>query len=131
MDELEEASFHDGKYNVRVALKHIKFFRQKFYGEFELKSMEQCSIEPAFVDDLDDFVDEEDDVPVPTFEEAENMRVECMNNLEMMSNECQTQLNSLKERLTKTEKHIWHLKNCKDIVSIINACEECHDFMCE
>jgi uncharacterized protein (DUF1499 family) len=130
MEELEDETFNDGKYNVTVALKHIKFFRQKFYGEFELKSMEQCSNEPAFVDDLDDFV-EDDDVPVPTFEEAENMRVECINDLEIMSNQCQTQLNILKDKLTKIEKYILYLKKCKDVISIIKACEDCHLFMCE
>lgn len=133
IEDLDEEALEGGLYDMCLTLRHIKFYKQKFYPEFELKTIQAAHGEPVFVDDdTDDFVvDEDDDEPLPSFEEVDNMRQEFINKLNIMTTTLQQQIADLQEKSTLAENYISMLKKCADVNSIIKTCDECQNFVCE
>lgn len=133
IEELEDHVHANGKYDINLTLRHIKFYKQKFYPEFQIEEIKPAQSEPVFVDDeSDDFVvDEEEDEPLPSFDEVDSMRHDFLTKLGLLRDTVHNQVSELQDKLKQVESHISNLQNCSDVHSIIKACDECQNFVCE
>ncbi len=134
IDELE-ASQLDGRLTLVLTLKHIKFFRQKFFPEFQIESITSGNHVNSmdFVDDSDndDFDVDDEEVPLPSFEEVQNIKKECLENLEKKQTSLKAKLTELQESYTSVNNSINLLQKCNDIAEIIKCCEEYQNFICD
>lgn len=127
IDDIEEAKEMQGNVSIIVLLKHLKFFKQKFYPEFQVEVIEtldnvenENSLE--MYSDEEYYADEEE-LPVPSYEEIMLMKEECMKTLR---NHC----NGLTEKLCEIEKEynasfekLTKLGNSEKLKDIIELCE--------
>lgn len=83
------------RYDLHVILQQLRFYKQKFVIECNIESIEQVDI---FTNDDDDFF-EEDEIPMPSYEEIKIIKDSLLKQLESKLNPLQTELESIKSRV--------------------------------
>lgn len=138
IEDIEE-QFNEGKVNVVVALKYLKFYKQKFFPEFELQLIEHASSNGRgaaleFLEASDDeagFTSDEDELPLPSVEEIQAMRSEHISKLHETKRALEESYTAIAEKLTKVGDAIYQLETCNDFATIIRLCEEHQNVTCE
>lgn len=138
IEEIEE-QFQDCKINIVLSLKYIKFYKQKFFPEFELQLIEhsvyqseKCALE--FLETSDEeggFSSDEEEVPLPSYEEIHAMKTECIEKLYDSKSVFEDSYTSIAKKLTKVGDAIHKLETCNDFSTIIRLCEEYQNISCD
>lgn len=113
-------------------LKNLKFYKQKFFPEFEIVSFNSLSHNMFISDDIDSendieeqINDEDEELPKPTYEEINKMKLETLKDLE-------DNRTTLQDKLNKIDEMKKNLKSTSDLNVIIKICEEYHqNILCE
>lgn len=139
IEDIEE-QMHDGKVNMVVCLKYIKFYKQKFFPEFELQMIESVNDKTGnsnaleFLDDVSDddalYTSDDEEIPVPSCEEIEAMKSECVAKLYGMKDNLEEDYTSIAEKLTKVADAIHNLEICTDLTTIMRLCEDYQNIAC-
>ena len=129
IEELTDTSV-DNMGTLICTLKNLKFYKQKFFPEFEIVSFKSTS-QNLFISDSesenDDLErqDEDEEIPKPTYEEVNTIKLETLKQLEESHN-------ILQNKLKKMDELINFLKSTSDLNKIIKTCEEYHqNILCE
>lgn len=136
IDEFEDQC-GEGKVNLVVCLKYIKFYKQKFFPEFEIESIDQLQDAKQtnnFICDSDDdvdFLEEDDEYPLPSVEEIQHMKSDCLKALNDMKQSLALTQEAVTQKLTDTSGMIYDLESCSDLYEIVKLCEESQTFLCE
>ena len=125
IDEIEE-NYKDSKVLLSMTLKYVKFYKQKFFPEFQVDSIEHIeNSQPIFIDDSDDeFIDDEEDLPLPSFEEIQQIKNDCLKSLYTQRTHLEETFANIAIQMTKNSDNIDNLENCKDVSTIMKLCEE-------
>lgn len=131
LDEIEEAKDFDSSSDVRivVTLKGLKFFKQKFYPEFQIdlvEVLENETCDPMFNDEdhLDELFVDEDEHPLPSFEEVMTMKEECLRSLKKTCDELAEKLRDIELLYNERFEKLTSLSNCERMNEIIELCEK-------
>lgn len=125
IDDIEEAKEIGENVSIAVTLKYLKFFKQKFYPEFQVEVIEALEDNHDTLQMYSDeeYYPDEEEHPVPSYEEVMLMKEECM---KIFRNQC----NELSEKLCKIEKEynnsfekLTKLGNSETLKDIIELCE--------
>jgi hypothetical protein len=106
------------KCNITISLQHLRFYKQKFVLECNIDTFELID-EYLLEDDnnsLDEFF-EEDELPQPTYEELENIKLE-------HTKKATNTLIKLKEEVSILEDLLIKLNESKTIESILKICDK-------
>lgn len=135
IDELDH-DVVDTNGTLHVTLKNLKFYKQKFFPVFEFVSFVPCADNLPHDEDMfclnDEEWDEDDDeVPKPTFDEVHLMKHETISSLTNKHMSLMELINNTNETCSVLENAIEQLKNCKDLNTIIQMCETYQNLICE
>lgn len=84
--------------NLEMALKKIRFFKQKFIIEWDIEEIEV--IDPYAIIDLDD-AEELEDIPMPMADEIESMKQASMEQLETRTRELNIEIDLLRNMMSR------------------------------
>jgi hypothetical protein len=127
---------------LTVCLKYLKFYKQKFFPEFDIESFKSSVINsdslPLFGSDSDDDdngvdfdYDADEEIPKPSFEELEAMKIELLNKLHSKDACLQSELMKINQMSEKCQDAIRNLQNCNEPNNIIKMCEDYQNLICE
>jgi hypothetical protein len=137
IDELDQEVLETNG-TLHVTFKNLKFYKQKFFPEFEFVSFNplldtSTHDENMFSlndEDWDEDVDD-DEVPKPTFDEVQLMKQETISSLTNKHMNLMDLINSTNARCLVLDNAIEQLKSCKDLNTIIQMCETYQNLICE
>jgi len=131
LDEIEEAKEFNGNVKLVLTFKHLKFYKQKFYPEFQIEFVELIEDdghqnEPLFQDDehLDEIFVDEEEHPLPSYEEVMNMKDECLKSLKQTCDLLAEQMRDLESSYQDNFDKLTNLSNCDKVSEIIEMCED-------
>jgi hypothetical protein len=131
LDEIEEAKDFDSASDVKIVVtfKGLKFFKQKFYPEFQIDLVEVLEREigdPMFNDEdhLDELFVDEDEHPLPSFEEVMAMKDECLKSLKSSCDELAEKLRDVELLYQQQFDKLTTLSSCEKMNEIIELCED-------
>ena len=140
IDELD-SDVLGSKGTLSVCLKHLKFYKQKFFPEFDIQSFtlssNNTSDAPIFQcdsdeeDDSDSFEESEDEIPKPTFEEVQTIKLEMLTKLQQNRTDLQSQLSNIQHALENLQNAISNLQTSHEPNDIIKLCESYQNLICE
>lgn len=124
IDDIEEAKDLGEYVSIALSLKYLKFFKQKFYPEFQVELIEaidnHSNIEMYSDDEL--YGDEEEH-PVPSYEEVMTMKEECLKTLRNKCDKLTEMLCEIENEYNETFENLAKLDNCENLTDIIKLCE--------
>lgn len=128
IEEVEEAKDIDTDVKVVVTFKGLKFFKQKFYPEFQVDMVEafENDNEPMFNDDehMDELFVDDDEHPLPSYEEVMSMKEEYMQSLKKSCDELADKLQQIEIKYKEQFEKLTSLASCENITEIIELCED-------
>lgn len=128
LDEVEEAKDFDTDVKVVVIFKGLKFYKQKFYPEFQVDMVEgyENDGEPMFQDDehMDELFVDEDEHPLPSYEEVMSMKDEYMKSLKKSCDELANKLQEIESLYNEKFEKLTNLASSENIAEIIELCED-------
>jgi hypothetical protein len=132
IDELDDVDVMDAPSRIVVSLKHLKFFKQKFYPEFQIELLEEAedaenTDETCLFNDTthDDLYVDEDEHPLPSFEEVMSMKEEFVSVLKKECDDLADKMLEIEEAYKDKFEKLTYLQNCDNLSKIIEFCEEC------
>jgi hypothetical protein len=134
IDDINENELY-GRLTIALTLKNIKFFQQKFFPEFHIETIEidQRNKCLEFLDDSDS--DEcggyDAEAPLPSFEEIQLIKEDCLEKLKKEQNRINTMLIALQESIARIKDSAIILENCHDMANIMKLCEEYQNLLCD
>jgi hypothetical protein len=124
IDDIENAKDLGEYVSIALSLKYLKFFKQKFYPEFQVELVETIENNNNFEMYSDDeFYGDEEEHPVPSFEEVMTMKEECMNTLRNKCDELTEKLCEIENQYNECFEKLAKLDNCENLTDIIKLCE--------
>lgn len=142
IDELDK-DLLDTTGSLTVCLKYLKFYKQKFFPEFDIMSFnphkESSDVNniPMFGSDSEDedgadFDEEaEEEIPKPSFEEIQVMKSEMLNKFYAKYDILQNQLIGIQEQFETFTNAIKNLENSNEPDNIIKICDAYQNLICE
>lgn len=124
IDDIEEAKDINEYVSIVLSLKYLKFFKQKFYPEFQVElveALEDSSNLEMYSDD--EFYGDEEEHPVPSFEEVMMMKEECLRTLRNKCDELTQKLCQIETEYNENFEKLAKLDNCENLTDIITLCE--------
>lgn len=124
IDEIEDAKDLGDYVSIAVSLKYLKFFKQKFYPEFQVEIVEAIENNKTLEMYSDDeFYGDEEEHPVPSFEEVMSIKEECMKSLRNKCDELTQKLCEIENQYNDHFEKLAKLDNCEKLTDIIILCE--------
>jgi hypothetical protein len=124
IDDIEEAKDLGEYVSIALSLKYLKFFKQKFYPEFQVELVEATEDHSNLEMYSDDeFFGDEEEHPVPSFEEVMIMKEECMKTLRNKCDELTEKLCEIEKEYNESFEKLAKLDNCEKLTDIIKLCE--------
>lgn len=124
IDDIEEAKDLGEYVSIAVSLKYLKFFKQKFYPEFHVELIEAVENHNTFeLYSDDDVCEDEEEHPVPSFEEVMTMKEECLKMLRSKCDELTEKLCEIETEYNENFEKLAKLDSCENITDIIKLCE--------
>lgn len=142
IDELDQ-DLLDTTGSLTVCLKYLKFYKQKFFPEFDIVSFnphkETSDVHniPMFGSDSEDedcgdFDEEaEEEIPKPSFEEIQSMKSEILKQLYAKYDTFHCQAVSIQEQLEIFTNAIKNLETSNEHDDIIKICDAYQNLICE
>lgn len=124
IDDIEEAKDISEYVSIVLSLKYLKFFKQKFYPEFQVElveALEDSSNLELYSDD--EFYGDEEEHPVPSFDEVMIMKEECLRKLRKKCDELTEKLCEIENEYNDYFEKLAKLDNCENLTDIITLCE--------
>lgn len=117
-----------GHVKFTLVLKCLKFYKQKFFAEFNIESIEAVElIQPCndvFIgDDCDDCEDYQE-YALPSYEEVQAIRIDCLQKLYSSRNKVLEQMEKCQTQSQILDNAIENLETCTDFNQITELCEE-------
>jgi hypothetical protein len=136
IEDIEMSTLTEGTMvNVVLTLKYIKFYKQKFFPEFELLSIEHTSKNNniSFIEDeIDSYITEdEEEVPNPLYDEIQNIKLECLQKLNSNYEQLETNILTMSQKSATLKNAITKLEECSNFQDIIKLCEQYQNIICE
>lgn len=132
IDDFSELQEQSKCLDIVFTLKHLKFYRQKFFAEFQIESLSINDEQSALF--LDDESDDEnvysDEMPVPPYEEILVIKKDCLEKLDNFGADLQSQVQNLKDKLREIELCYERLAASQKLESILIYCDEGERLMC-
>lgn len=121
---IEDAKYVDKNVSIALSLKNLKFFKQKFYPEFQIEVVEEIENHHNLEMYSDDeFYGDEEEHPVPSYEEVMTMKEECMKELRNKCDELTEQICQIEKDYNECFEKLAKLDSCENISDIIKLCE--------
>ncbi len=124
IDDIEEAKDFGGNISIVLSLKYLKFFKQKFYPEFQVEVIETLENNESNIEMYsdDEFCEYEED-PVPSYDEVMLIKEECIKTLRNQCDELTEKLCQIEKKYNETFDKLTKLGNSENIKEIIELCE--------
>jgi hypothetical protein len=126
---------------LTVCLKYLKFYKQKFFPEFDIETFKpydsHSENSPFFGIDSDDGesvefdYDAEEEIPKPSFEELQAMKSETILKLRSKDARLQSELLTITQMSERYHDAIRNLQSCNEPNNIIKLCEDYQNLICE
>jgi hypothetical protein len=110
------------KSNMVIKLQQLRFFKQKFILECSIESFEVMESNIIDNDDNDEFF-EEDEVPLPSFEEINIIKNDSINKLNYKISNIKSLIENNNKDLNKLENYLNELNNSINLESILKVCD--------
>jgi hypothetical protein len=125
IDDIEEAKELNGNVSLALSLKYLKFFKQKFYPEFQVEVIEALDNNENSLEMYSDeeYYADEEEHPVPSHEEVMLMKEECMKTLRNHCNELTEKLCEIEKEYNDSFEKLSKLGNSEKSKDIIELCE--------
>lgn len=124
IDDIEDTKDLGEYVSIALSLKYLKFFKQKFYPEFQVELVEtQENYSNLEMYSDDEFYGDEEEHPVPSFEEVIAMKEECMKVLRNKCDELTEKLCEIEKEYNEYFEKLAKLDNCENLTDIIKLCE--------
>lgn len=125
IDDIEEVKEFEGTISITLSLKYLKFFKQKFYPEFQVEVIETLDNNENILElySDDEYCEDDEEHPVPSYEEIMIMKEECMKTLRDHCNNLTETLCRIEKEYNETFEKLTKLGNSENIKDIIELCE--------
>ena len=126
VDEIEEAKDMGDLVSIVVTFKYIKFFKQKFYPEFQVEIVEALEAEHNIdiIDEDEEVIFEHDDEhPLPSYDEVMSIKEECMKSLKKTCDDLANKLCEIEKLYNESFEKLTNLGNSDQLTEIIELCE--------
>ena len=140
IDELEQDML-DTTGTLTVCLKYLKFYKQKFFPEFDIASFEPVAQNsdnlPLFgseseeEEDVDFDDDAEEEIPKPSYEELQVMKHDLITKLQAKNTTLRLSYTALKQQIETFQDAIQNLQMCEEHDNIIKMCDAYQNLICE
>lgn len=111
-----------GHVKLVLVLKYLKFYKQKFFAEFNIESVETTELcNDVF---LDDDCEDDQEYALPSYEEIQVIRMDCLQKLYTFRNKILEQMEQCQTQSQKLDDAIENLEMCTDMNQITELCEE-------
>lgn len=111
-----------GHVKLVLVLKYLKFYKQKFFAEFNIESVETTELcNDVF---LDDDCEDDQEYALPSYEEVQAIRMDCLQKLYSSRNKILEQMEQCQTQSQKLDDAIENLEMCTDMNQITELCEE-------
>lgn len=125
--------------SIELVLKYLKFYKQKFFPEFEVITLTPSSTQDALFcsdsehDEKDSNFDDDDDeeVPKPTYEEVQTIKNDTLSKLTSKEKHIKCLIRDLEEKNIHILDAIQSLEKCVHLDSIIKLCDAYQNLICE
>jgi len=127
IDEVVDRQF-SGPVKFTLVLKYLKFYKQKFFAEFNIEGIETVElIQPCndvFLDDDCEDCEDYHEYALPSFEEIQTIRMDCLQKLYSSRNKILEQMEKCQTQSQTLDNAIENLETCTDFNLITELCEE-------
>jgi len=142
IDELDH-DLLDVTGSLTVCLKYLKFYKQKFFPEFDIVSFKpnehvgdihnipMFSSESEDEDGVDFDNEAEEEIPKPSFEEIYTMKAEMLNQLYSRNEMLKSQMTDIQRQLESFTDAIQNLEKSNEPNNIIKICDAYQNLICE
>lgn len=121
IDEIMDKQI-SGHVTLVLVLKYLKFYKQKFFAEFNIESVETTELcNDVF---LDDDCEDDQEYALPSYEEVQAIRMDCLQKLYSSRNKILEQMEKCQTQSQILDDAIENLEMCTDINQITELCEE-------
>ena len=123
IDDIENVKDLGEHVSIALSLKYLKFFKQKFYPEFQVELVEAIENHSNLEMYSDDEFYGEEEHPLPSFEEVMTMKEESIKSLRNKCDELTKQLCEIEKEYNENFEKLATLDNCEKLTDIIKLCE--------
>lgn len=116
------------KSDITIKISQLRFFKQKFLLECDIESFK--TIDSDIKDAENDEFFEEDEVPLPSFEEINNIKNDFINKLNSKISNIKSLVETYNKNINELENHLNNLNNSISLESILKVCDNL-DFLNE
>lgn len=121
IDEIMDKQI-SGHVKLVLVLKYLKFYKQKFFAEFNIESVETTELcNDVF---LDDDCEDDQEYALPSYEEVQAIRMDCLQKLYSSRNKILEQMEKCQTQSQILDDAIENLEMCTDMNQITELCEE-------
>lgn len=121
IDEIMDKQI-SGHVTLVLVLKYLKFYKQKFFAEFNIESVETTELcNDVF---LDDDCEDDQEYALPSYEEVQAIRMDCLQKLYSSRNKILEQMEKCQTQSQILDDAIENLEMCTDMNQITELCEE-------
>lgn len=121
IDEIVDKEI-SGHVKFTLVLKYLKFYKQKFFAEFNIEGIEAAELcNDVF---LDDDCEDDQEYALPSYEEVQAIRMDCLQKLYSSRNKILEQMEKIQTQSQMLDGAIENLEMCTDLNQITELCEE-------
>lgn len=131
LEDIEAGTAKLANLQIVLTLKHLKFFKQKFFAEFQVEGIESVASGSGFVDDDDEDCFVEDECPLPSYDEVMAIKQETLAKMGAVRAQIATELDQLSIKNEQVKSFVKNLEMVKDLYDIIKMCEEGQIILCD
>jgi hypothetical protein len=114
-----------GHVKFTLVLKYLKFYKQKFFAEFNIEGIEAVElIQPCNDVFLDDDCEDYQEYALPSYEEIQTIRMDCLQKLYNSRNKILEQMEKYQAQSQILDEAIENLEIQTDLNRITELCEE-------
>jgi hypothetical protein len=114
-----------GHVKFTLVLKYLKFYKQKFFAEFNIEGIEAVElIQPCNDVFLDDDCEDYQEYALPSYEEVQAIRMDCLQKLYNSRNKILEQMEKYQTQSQILDEAIENLEIQTDLNRITELCEE-------
>jgi hypothetical protein len=125
--------------HIILTLKHLKFYKQKFFAEFQVEDIDVDNANTlaghCFVDDDDEqgafSMDDEDECPLPSVEEVMAIKNDTLTKLGELQTQLTQEVQKLNTKLENICDFVQKIETTKDLYQIIKMCEDIEILNCD
>jgi hypothetical protein len=107
-----------------LVLKYLKFYKQKFFAEFNIEAVHPAETAQCSDVFLDDDCEDDQEYALPSYEEVQAIRMDCLEKLYKCRNKILEEMEKCQSQSQMLDEAIESLEVCNDFNRIMEICEE-------